>query len=262
MNDDEDDSFNFEVWYNLRRKYFPQKLHELIDTNYELLNFLFSVYQKITEKLSPAIKDLMRKHYPVFKTEKRPMVVSFLDDIASTTGYKLLLQLFQLIKDQKAGVNMRVKYPKFDQWVDFYGRPQKPKTVDEDLRSLYTWMSDDEWETYRNNENKAMLDYFNWQEKRKFEFIDLVQSLLFSYYPDLQELDPDEWIIYAVCIRDEYEQFLCCCEDAELFIDCGFPEEEIKLSDKEFMQNYENLSDEIKEHASELRRRRIAGELV
>lgn len=259
---DNEGDIDYDAWYNSSKAYFPEKFKKQMEDSYDLMHFMYSVYRKVMRQLAPALRKLMRQQYPVFKTEKRPLVVEYIESISTTIGYSLLFNLYHLVQGQKAGVNIREKYQKLDSWVDFYARPQHPHTIDETTRPEYTWMSDEEWEVYRDSENKAMLEFFNWKEKRKFEFIDLVQKLIFKYYKELEELNPDEWIMYAVHMGDEYETYLSQCEDVELFIDCGFPEEEIKLTDEEFRQNYHNLSQEIKDKTDELRNRRIAGEMI
>lgn len=259
--DDEGD-IDYEAWYNRNKNYLPKEFIKHIEDKSDSLFFMFKVYRKVMKHLPSAVRELMLEQYPVFKTEKRPMVIEYINTIAETTGHTLLFLLYNLVQGQKKGVNIREKYPKFEEWVDFYGRPHKPDTIDENTRPQYKWLNDEEWIAYRDHENERMLGFFNWEEKRKFEFIDLVQTTIFKYYEEMYELNADEWIIYGVNIRDEYENFLCACEDVELFIDCGFPEEEIKLTDAEFSQNYSELSYEIKRNASALRNRRIAGEKI
>jgi hypothetical protein len=83
-----------------------------------------------------------------------------------------------------------------------------------------------------------------------------------KYFKELEELNADEWIMYAVAIVDEYDYYLSTCEHVELFIDCGFPEDDMKLTDEEFDTNYCNLSKEIKDKTDDLRNRRIAGEAI
>lgn len=258
----EDKTIDFETWYIKYRSLLPKEFVDYTkEHSYEIF-FMFQLYRKVMAEIHPSLRKLMNKQYPVFKTENRPLVTEYINNISATTGHELLFKLIRLVQGQKNGVNVREKYPKFDRWVDFYGRPQKPKTIDEATRSWDSWMSDEEWIIFRDSENKALLEYFNWKEKRKFEFIDLIQTILFKYYKELEDLNPDEWIIYAVDIRDEYEYYLTSCEDVELFIDCGFPDDYIKLTNEQFRENYSKLNMDIKQKATELRKRRIAGEMI
>ena len=262
MEYDNEGDMDFQAWYHLNKGYFPPELDKVLVNSYDSFYFLFNVYRKVMDKMAPALRKLMVKQYPVFKTEKRPLVVEFIDSIATTTGYSLLFRLKTLVEDQKNGVSIPEKYPQLEEWKDFYVRPQQPSRVDESTRPLYSWLNDEQWKAYVETENRKMLEFFNWTEKRKFEFIDVVQTIVLKYFKELENLNSDEWIIYAVDMREEYEYYLSSCENVELFIDCGFPEEDIKLSDKEFTENYGKLSDKIKKQARALRNRRIAGENI
>lgn len=259
---DNEGDINYDAWYSGNKDYIPEPMKKDFEDCFEIMHFMYGVYRKVMRQLAPALLKLMWQQYPVFKTERRPLVVKHIKAISTTTGYTLLFNLYHLVQDQKSGVDVREKCPELDSLVDFYARPQHPDTINETKRYQYTWLNDEEWEVHRDHENSELLIFFNWKEKRKFEFVDLVQKLLFKYYKELEELNADEWILYAVHIREEYEAYLCGCEDVELFIDCGFPEEEIKLSDEEFRQNVRKLSLEIRDKTDELRNRRIAGERI
>jgi len=258
---DNEGDLNYDAWYSSNKDDLPEPLGNLMADNFDKFHFLCNVHQKVMKNLAPALRKLMLKQYPVFRTEKRKLVVQKINSVLTTTGHLLLLNLYHLVQGQKAGENVRETYPDFDTWVG-YARTESPNLIDENKRSQYTWLSDEEWEVYRDNENKDILQFFTWQEKRKFEFIDLVQKLLFKYFKELEDLNADEWIIYAVYIREEYEAYLFGCEEIERFIDCGFPEELVNQTYEEFLERFMNLSCEITDKRSELRSRRIAGEII
>jgi len=262
MEYDNADYLDFETWYHLNKSHFPSEFKAFIEDSYEPFYFLFNVYRKVMAKMVPSLRQLMGTQYPVFNTEKRPTVLEFISTIATTTGFSLLFRLYNLVQDQKKGVNLRVKYPKFESWIDLYARPQQPATVDEKNRPVFSWLNEEEWKVYVETENNKMFEFFNWEERRKFDFIDLVQSIILKYFKELEELNGDEWIIYAVTMRQEYKYFMTSCENVELFIDCGFREDEIKLTDDEFIETYSKLSKEIVMKASALRDRRISGEII
>ncbi len=259
---DKDGDMNFNAWYSMNKKYFPPELREQMDENIDLLHFVASVYFKVMRELEPALHKLMREQYPVFENEKRKKVVEYIDDIAKTTGYALLFKQYYLIQDQKKGVNMREKYPKLDEWEEFYVKKHEPETISENERSDYPELTDEEWIKFRNKENAEIIKCFNWKEKRRFEFIDLVQTIIFKHFNELKELDHDEWTLYAVDIVDEYEYYLTLCEFVEGFIDHGFPEKDIDLPTKEYYKKQSQLSFEEHNRVSALRDRRINGEKI
>lgn len=262
MEYDQDGDMDFQAWYHLNKDNFPPELDEVLENSYDSFYFLFNVYRTVMNKLAPVLRILMARQYPGFKNEKRPKVAGFIETIATTTGYSLLFRLKNLVEDQKKGISIRDKYPNLEAWKDFYVRPQHPPTVDKGKRSHFWWLNDYQWGKYVETENKKLLDFFQWSEKRKFEFIDVIQTIVLKYFKELEELNPDEWIIYAVHMHEEYEYYQVSCENVELFIDCGFPEDDIKLSDREFIKNYSNLDTKVKQHARILRNRRISGEEI
>jgi hypothetical protein len=247
-----------------------EKLTSLLDEEFfmnvafltRFIHFFCEVYGKFRRELDPALHSLMRKQYPIFTTEKRPLITNLLNDICTTSGFSLMMILFKLVEEQYEGVNIRKENPNFDRLCEFYLRPPMPETIDDSERASYFWMSDSEWEEYRDSENAQMLEYFIWSERRKTEYIDLVQSLILKYYPVLSELNSDELIMYSVHLRDDYEHYKDDCEFTELFIDTGLPEEMIDLSPKGFSDELGKLSDDKKNELYELRNRRIAGECI
>jgi len=259
---DQEGDPNFDAWFSENQSRLPKELVDYMKEHYDILHFFFRTNLKILNHLAPALHELMLKQYPVFRTEQRPAVLEYLGDLPSTTCDAILFNLYSLMQDQKEGKNVRENYPDIDRCRDFYGKPATPDTIDESTRPNYTWLNDAEWEEYRDSENASMRGFFNWEEKRKFEFVDLVQTYIFKYYKEVEDLNPDEWIAYAVIIRDEYESYKTICENVELLIDCKMPEKYVDCPFDEFYKAYSSLDKEVKDHATELRIRRIAGEEI
>jgi len=61
-----------------------------------------------------------------------------------------------------------------------------------------------------------------------------VQPYLFEYLPALHNLEPDFWILYAVTVRDNYEEWLTCCEYLETAIEYHLPPESITWEHADF----------------------------
>ena len=262
MNYDEEGDIDFDAWYKKNHEFFPKNVEDTIEEHYDMLLFLYRVYKKGMRHLPPAIHKLLLKHYPSFRTDKRPALKEHLAELSSSTCSSILLRLHRLVEDQKKGKNVRQDNPDFEKWREFYTKPAKPDTIDESTRPEYTWLSDAEWEVFRDSENASMLEYFNWVEKRKFEFIDLIQSVVLKYYKEIEDLNPDEWVLYAMIIRDEYECLKSICEDVEIIVDCKMDEHYLTCPYEEFFQAYSSLSREVKDYTSDLRDRRISGEDV
>lgn len=260
---DSEGDINFDAWVRLNKDVFPPEAIESFETNKDILYIITSVYPKINRAITPALRRLMYKQYPVLRTEMRPLVVEFIEDTLYITGTVLfLMKMYRLVHGHNTGVNIRDLYPDLDSWVDFYCRPAKPPVLKDVRPETYFWITDEEWKIEAAEEYESMLEFFNWEQTRQAEFINLVQKIYFKYYPELLNLSADEWVIFAVDIREEYESFKLYCSHVEEFIDCGFPEEDMKLTDKEYFDKYCTLPEEVREKAREIRDRRIAGERI
>jgi len=258
-----DKNIDWEEWYRQNKNVIPEEYRADFENNLGMLQFLFSIYFKVMQELTPQLKTLMFRQYPVIGSEKRPTVTDYIEKFINSVGTKMLFKLNALIHGQNEGVNVREKYPEFDKWVKIYGSPQQPQLLTDNFRNhIENDITDTEWELYKTARNKELLAIFNWKTERKSEFINILQPVLFNNINELNDLNADELIIYAVIIYDEYDYFLTVCQHIELFIDCDFPEEDIWQSDDEFIEKYEKLDPEIKLKAEELRTRRIAGEQI
>lgn len=260
---DNEGDVNFGAWISLNKDILPPEATNYFDENKDILHLITYVQPKIKRYIVPALRKLMYRQYPVLRAENRPLVVEFIEDILFITATEIfLMKMYRLVHGHNTGVNVRDLYPELDSWVDFYCRPAKPDTVNPIRPQEYFWITDAEWEAQAKEEDEKLLEFFNWEESRQSDFINSVQKIYFKYYSELLDLSSDEWIVFAVDIREEYESFKMYCGHVEEFIDCGFPEEDIKLTDKEYFDKYCSLPDETRKNAQAIRDRRIAGERI
>jgi len=170
------------------------------------------------------------------------MVMDHINWMVSKAGHRLLLMLNILVQDQKEGVNLREKYPDFETWIDFYARPPEPPVPDyhslDKNPLLFNALTAEQIKEIADEEWESNIKHFNKVEELKKEYYDLVQPLVLKYYPALQDLDYDGWIIYAVEIREEYEDYKLRCEHVDSFIEYGMDEEDIHLTYKEFYKKF------------------------
>ncbi len=243
--DEEEDDYKMselEEWYDNNFAYFNRASKTELGVNLEITLFYNGVYRLVMKEFAPAVRKLMFKQYPLLETEFRPIVVEHINWIVSKAGHRLLLMLYILVQDQKEGINLREKYPDFESWINFYARPPKPPVPDYHYCDNHPILSnsltveqikeiaDEEWE--------SDIKHFNMVERLKKEYYDLIQPLVFKYCTALEDLDYDGWIIYAVEIREEYEDFKLRCQHVDTFIEYEMDEEDINLSYKEFHEKF------------------------
>jgi len=88
----------------------------------------------------------------------------------------------------------------------------------------------------------------------------LVQHLLFEYLPKLNELEPDFWVLYAVTVRDNYEEWTSCCEHLETAIEYHLPPDSINWENEAFRKTLHKQRKLYSKQVEERRVKMIFGE--
>jgi len=239
-NEEEDDNVlsEFEKWYDENLMYLKRESNEQSGPTLDISLFYTGIYNPVMQELAPLVRKLMLRQYPVIDTEYRHMVLDYINWLVSSAGHRLLLNLFVLVRDQKEGINLREKYPDFENWIEVYARPSKPQLVSVEDFSKFTVFTNHEKKSLVAEENIDIITIFEKKEKLKKDYYDIVQPIVFKHYPALQDLDYDGWIIYAVHIREDYEDFKYRCEHVKTFIEYEFQEEDINLKYDEFQAKF------------------------
>lgn len=234
----------FENWYEENYRYFKRESEQHLVPNLDIFLFYQGIYKPFMNKLTPSVGKLVIKQYPVIDSEFRPMVLEYINSLVSSTGHKLMINLYNLIQDQKEGVCLREKYPDFKTWTELYARPLMPDLITIEEYDEFSFYTDKEKKQLIQEENKEIIKSFEIQEKLRKEFYDVIQPLLFKYYSTLTELDSDGWIVYAYQIRNDYEDYKFRCEYIRKFIEYEFPEEDINLKYDEFQAKFRRIYNE------------------
>jgi len=175
----------FENWYEVNYTYFKRESKQQPGPDLDISLFYYGIYKPVMDKLALAVRKLMLKQYPVIDFEFRPMVLEYINWLVSSTGHKLMLNLYNLIQDQKEGFNLRDKYPDFKTWIDAYARPVKPVLITIEEYDEFSFYTDQEKKQLIQDENNEIIKFFERQEKLRKEFYDVIQPILFKYYSAL-----------------------------------------------------------------------------
>jgi hypothetical protein len=229
---------DFEKWYDENYMFFEREFNKQLGPTLDISLFYTGVYCPVMQELSHFVRKLMVRQFPVIDLEFRPLVLKYIDWVVSMAGHRFLMNLYQLIHNQKEGINLREKYPDFESWISFYARPSQPDLITEVNYEKFTLYTDQEKKDLIDDENKDITDFFEKEQLLKKEYYDMIQPLVFKYYPALQDLDYDGWIIYSVQIREDYEDYKFRCEHIETFIEYEFQEEDINLRYDEFQAKF------------------------
>ena len=75
-----------------------------------------------------------------------------------------------------------------------------------------------------------------WRKRRRDAFIDPLQEITLNQFSLVDEINSDEWIIYALWLDENYCTYELDCDMICSFIDCKLPEEDIKLNMRDLHQ--------------------------
>lgn len=248
--EDEDDDFiesDLNKWFYAHETDLPRELVNDSERHSIDLAILYRTYGKIVGPLTSAINLLLPKHYPRLGIEMRPPVVEKIEEIAKVTASSFLFELFKLVYDQKSGVTVREKYTYFDDYIKYYGRPKQPPVIKEAFRYAEPDLTDEEWEERKKELRIEVQERFDKENTPRVEFINAVQSVLLVHYAELETLNPDEWIIYAMLLNSEYREYQDRCWLVKSFIDYGLPLQDLELSAYDLTQKIVYIKAELRE---------------
>ncbi len=244
MFDDDDDDLErseFDCWYDDNNMYFRRGADAFVEPDLDIELFYSNVYCKVMSELAPAVRKFIRYQYPVFETEYRPAVLDAIERIVLGTGHRFMLELYNLIQDQKEAVNLRGKYPDFEEWE------KRKKELRYFSRSIFNAIEGltekQKTDLYELAKDKFQESY-NYKEQRLYEFIEMIQPILFQYYPVVQELNADGWIVYFHLLLIEHTDYRLDFEHYVTFINYDFEESDLNIPYAEFRKKFQEKFDE------------------
>jgi hypothetical protein len=183
---------------------------------------LIDLYFDLEENLPPLLYELMFKQFDKLKNKQTPELLEELDDISKYVVRILIYRLFLLYTNYKKGIQVADYDPDFRVTHLFNKDQYKTKEYTEKDRQEYHFLSDELWlqmSTEWYNDSLACNTMF---EQLQFEFIDTVQTFLFSSFDDIMSLDSDEWIKYSNTLISVYDEYLDYCRNLGLLMDDEF----------------------------------------
>jgi hypothetical protein len=207
------------------KKYLPDDFNESAETFFEFADFFYNVNEAMQDATARQLRKLVSKQYPDLAVV-HPILEAAIDETNRMTMFGLAYIMKGLVEDMKIGTDIQAKYPKMEEWRAFYVHP-KPNTMEGVERNHFLFPDEESWAKHVEEENKAMYRHFCWEENRKNEFYEIVQPALMQYYPVLQDIEGDFWVLYAVNLRDEYESWLSNMEMMESIVQYEMPPESI-----------------------------------
>jgi hypothetical protein len=253
----------FEDYYALHKNDFHPQLQETIERKMEVLKWWYDMYLPITEDLEPVLAELALKQFPQFeKAIENADMKKYIAGIHEEIAGKIAANIYRnTVVAMREKWDLKAKYPKLEEWRDFYCKPQKPYEMDDSTRKWSAWLSDEQWEEFKKLENRRAARFEEWEKERQNEFMGVVQPVLFYHLPELNEIEGDYFISFAVDLRDYYENWKSWLEHAETVIENEMPYETVFIFKEEFQELYHPYHLKNFRRLSIERNKKIYGEL-
>lgn len=245
-----------EEFYYMHRDKIPADLGESLKFVFELKQMFQITEPQFLRTIHPPLKELMLLQYPDFKNITDPVQKNHMQDINKFYSFQIIWRLFWFLHFQNKGREIK-KFPKLEEWRAFYCKPQPTEQISDSLRNHFLFKTDEEWQQHKEEENKKLLQFHNWEENRRQAFYDIIQPLLFETLPALQNMEGDEWVIYAMRLRDEYEEWKSFCEHLETIIDYELPAESFYWEKPDFRKALHEKGNEYLQRSIQKRKQRI-----
>lgn len=237
--EEEIDSFEDEYydWRNAYEFSFPA---ELLD-NYEnhVYDFYKTKYSVIITEFIPAMRELMYCHYPEMETELRPLIVEIIEQRLESLCIKTLIDLFVLFHYEQSGINLKDKYPDLDKWTTLFSTPIVPyRNMNETFEKL----------NLTREQRRGIMaelekddDFVTRKERRRGDFINVVQKVVFKHYPFLDRLNGEGWIVFSALMHGQFFEYKFHFDYIGTFIVLKLPEEDIHLTYGELQKKFDAL---------------------
>jgi hypothetical protein len=208
--DDDEDDFEMsevEKWHDDNIRYFDWRAYKTPGLPLDVELFYYSVYVPFKKELKEPLRKMVHQHYPYIATECRPEILAKIETLIDRVGHEFILFLRGMVQFWKTGKDLREMFPKLDEWAISYQSYRKPRYMSLSFWDWCDWLTEEEKQSLLDESNREADEQFAFEEKPRSEFYDLLQTIVFKYYNDLQDLDSDGWVMFEVFLRDEYTSY-------------------------------------------------------
>lgn len=183
---------------------------------------LIDLYFDLEENLPPLLYQLMFKQFDKLKNEQSPELLEELDDISKYIVQILIYRLFLLYTNYKKGVKVVDYDPEFKETYILNRDQYITKEYTEKDRQEFHFLSDELWLMMSTEWYNDSLSCNTMLATMQFEFIETVQTFLFSSFEDITNLDSDEWLKYSNTLISVFDMYLDYCRNLGLMMDEEF----------------------------------------
>lgn len=230
-------SSDFGRWFFLHAYYFWHSAEnkEFVAPIEEIEKYYHSVYVPVMAGLEKPLRKMISEYYPHTAHEQRPKLRKEIDNDIKEIGHNFLLEIFKLVWLQKAGNNLREAYSNLDVWEKGYSYQREPKYFPDSFFDRFSLNEEDKQKLIAESRLEAEED-FALKEKPRFEFFNLIQSILFKYYDEVTTLNTDGWIVFQDFLYYEFTLYQISFNRRENFIEYGFGVEDMAIPYPDYMK--------------------------
>ncbi|MEI6122389.1 MAG: hypothetical protein WCQ95_02055 [Bacteroidota bacterium] len=220
----------------------PESIQKMVHNYHTTLQIIIGIADDAYGQLSDKLDDLFFKQYPSILVNSNNQLPIEVLMVAEDAAWFMPIRTYKLIMDQKAGLDVCKLYPQFNKWATELNSAQKP--IDEKGKS------------------KSALLQIKYDAKRKKEFMQLVEKMLLYQFPAIANFNTNEQIVYKALLNQQYAQYKADAERMQLLYDCGFSNDDIKLSKTAILKKMKQLSPQKQAEIKALEARRRQGEKI
>jgi len=189
--------------------------------------FFTEARQDFVDETLPGLQVLLVQQYPLTTAYTDPLALDCIKDVHEMNASGLIWKCWNIMEEMHKGIDVPAKYPKLEEWRAFYCHPEEPQLIRRDMVGKFPNDTEETILQRVEEENRQMREWHAQKKKMMDGYYDLMQPLLFKHLPVLDHLEGDHWVLYAMTIRDAYEEWKSLCQEMETTIEYGMPQESI-----------------------------------
>lgn len=221
-------------FFQLHRDKFPADFQETLDKYFELKEIFFNTEPQFFRTIHKPLWALMQQQFPYLRTTQNEEIIEHAKEINRILSFFLIYGFWNLLRLQKEKADLAKLYPRLQEWKEYYTRPSKPDQVTDKERNHLVHPSDEEWEKHKQKENEILQQIHQQEEAQRQQFYDIVQPVILRLMPELLNIEGDCWTIYAVKLRDNYEQWKSFAGRLDTILEYNMPPSSFMWDNKDF----------------------------
>lgn len=204
---DDEDTFDepteFELWYK-DNYMFLRNGDEYPEGTPEVEFFYHSMYKPAMTMMAPLVRKLMYQHFPKLDREMNESEMKLINQEIDDIGRILLVSIFTLLEQRRNGDDLRELYPDFKS-LEAYRK--KVKVIHRSMFDKVEGLSEKQKQALYTLLLDTLPEAYNYKDQRRYELIEALQPVLFTYFPAMESFGHEEWVVMFHLYSMAYTRF-------------------------------------------------------